>query len=410
MLIWNYWPGPEGGAERQCRRLAKELVRQGVSCTVLTRRFSYCGSCSESEEGVDIRRTGWFSPMAELCIRTIQKAKGWFAPGPAGTRSPASNSGPSGWRGRLGLSIPFMWLERLFFMAGVWGYLARRRNEFTCLHVHESHWIAGFGAWLGNRLGMPVLVKEASFPVLMPIGGGVPFAVCWERWRRCPPYLAQTEHAAKSLANKGVKVAAVIPNGVELSAGLADVASSLNVLYVGNFRQGVEWKAFDVLFDAWKMVFAECPDARLVIAGGGDRDHWMNYAKGLEIAESIDFKGYVADVRELYRESALFVLPSRREGMSNALLEAQSWGIPAVVSDIPGNRAVVNDHENGLVVSVGNAADLADAILFLIRDRELRVRLGRGARVRAEREWCIASVASRATDTYNQLATGKGGA
>ena len=65
---------------------------------------------------------------------------------------------------------------------------------------------------------------------------------------------------------------------------------------------------------------------RLVIAGGGDRDHWMNYAKGLEIAESIDFKGYVADVRELYGESALFVLPSRREGMSNALLEAQSWG------------------------------------------------------------------------------------
>ena len=410
MLIWNYWPGPQGGAETQCRRLARELVRQGVSCTVLTRRFSYCARRSELDDGVDIRRVGWFSPIAESFVGAIQKAKRWFASGPDGTRPPESDGSPSGRRRSFGPSIPFLWLERVFFMMGAWLYLVRRKKEFTALHVHESHWIAGFGAWLGVRLQLPVVVKEASFPVLMPIGAGTPFASCWDRWRLSPSYLAQTEHAAKSLSEKGVRIAAVIPNGVELPSGVADVAANLNALYVGNFRQGVEWKAFDVLFDAWKMVVAQCPDAQMVIAGGGEIDHWRDYTGRLGIAGAVDFKGSVADVASLYGKSALFVLPSRREGMSNALLEAQSWGVPAVVSDIPGNRAVVDDRVNGLVVPVGNAEALAEAMLSLIRDRELRSRLGRGARLRAEGEWSIASVASRVLGTYNRLATGNVGA
>lgn len=410
MLIWNYWPGPQGGAEMQCRRLARELVRQGISCTVLTRRFSCGARRSELDDGVDIRRVGWFSPTAESCVGMIQKAKRGFTSRPDGTRPPEFDGGPSCRRRSFGPSIPFLWLERVFFMIGVWLYLVRRKKEFTAVHVHESHWIAGFGAWLGARLQMPVVVKEASFPVLMPIGAGTPFASRWERWRLSPPYLAQTEHAAKSLSEKGVKIAAVLPNGVELPSGVADVAVNPNALYVGNFRQGVEWKAFDVLFDAWKMVVAQCPDAQMVIAGGGEIDHWRDYAGRLGIAGAVDFKGSVADVASLYVKSAFFVLPSRREGMSNALLEAQSWGVPAVVSDIPGNRAVVEDRVNGLIVPVGNAEALAQAMLSLIRDRDLRARLGRGARWRAEREWSMASVASRVLGAYNQLATGNVGA
>ncbi len=404
MLIWNYWPGPQGGAEMQCRRLARELVGQGASCAILTRRFSYGAPRSELRDGVDIRRVGWFSPIAESCIGMIQRAKRGFASRPEEMRAPGSNSASPGRCRSFGPSIPFLWLERVIFMMGAWLYLVRRKKEFTALHVHESHWIAGFGAWLGARLQLPVVVKEASFPVLMPIGVGIPFKSCWERWRLSPPYLAQTERAAKSLSEKGIKIAAVLPNGVELPSGVADVAVNLKALYVGNFRQGVEWKAFDVLFDAWKMVVAQCPGAQMIIAGGGEIDYWRDHAGRLGIAETVDFKGSVADVAGLYAKSAFFVLPSRREGMSNALLESQSWGVPAVVSDIPGNRAVVDDRVNGLVVPVGEAEPLAQAMLSLIRDRELRTRLGRGARSRAETEWAMASVASRALGIYNRLA------
>ena len=409
LLTWNYWPGLQGGAERQCRRLVQELVQQGLCCTVLTRRFSYHVAFCESDEGVHIQRVGWFSPIAEGCIQTIRKIKHSFTRGLGETQIFDSVGPAVKRRRRMGLSVPFMWLERLFFMGSVWCYLARRRNQFSCLHVQESHWIAGFGAWLGAQFGLPVIVKEASFPVLMSNNCGVPFASFWNRWRLRPLYLAQTEEAAKALAEKGVQIAAVIPNGVELPREQADVRGGRYVLYVGNLYQGAEWKAFDVLFDTWKCVIAQQPDLRLVIAGNGPVDFWKNLAVDLGIAQSVEFRGHVADVNVLYRDAAVFILPSRREGMSNALLEAQSWGIPAVVSDIPGNRAVVNNDENGLVVPVGDAMALAKAILLLMKNYELRIQLGRGARARAEKEWSITSIASQVVDVYKQLAIVKGG-
>jgi glycosyltransferase involved in cell wall biosynthesis len=90
--------------------------------------------------------------------------------------------------------------------------------------------------------------------------------------------------------------------------------------------------------------------------------------------------------------------------MSNALLESQSWGIPAVVSAIPGNRAVVDDETNGLVVPVDDARALAAAIVRLLADPALRARLGGQARQRMIRDFSIASVAARIASLYREIA------
>jgi glycosyltransferase involved in cell wall biosynthesis len=93
--------------------------------------------------------------------------------------------------------------------------------------------------------------------------------------------------------------------------------------------------------------------------------------------------------------------------MSNALLEAQAWGLACVVSDIPGNRAVVQGGVNGLVVSVGDAAALADALLSLLRDPALRVRLGRAARDTAAKQFDMNLVVGRVLELYGQLDAGR---
>ena len=291
----------------------------------------------------------------------------------------------------------------LFFMVEAYFLVRYCRREFQILHIHESHWIAGFGAWLGTRLGLPVVVKEASFPVLMPAGSGVPFSLIWERCRTRPFYIAQTEAAAQALRDRGVSLMTVIPNGVEVPLERADPAVGQDVLYIGNLYQGAEWKAFDILFDAWKIVMEEYPLAKLIVAGGGDLDYWRFCVAKLGLRRSVEFMGFVSDVGALYRRAALFVLPSRREGMSNALLEAQSWGIPAVVSDIPGNTAVVEDGENGLVVPVGSSAALAGALLKLLHDPELRVRMGRSARARIQHRFGFAEITNKLEKEYQQI-------
>jgi glycosyltransferase involved in cell wall biosynthesis len=89
--------------------------------------------------------------------------------------------------------------------------------------------------------------------------------------------------------------------------------------------------------------------------------------------------------------------------MSNSLLEAQSWGLACVVSDVPGNRAVVEDGLNGLVVPAGDEQALARAILRLLADERLREELGRNARQRMISRFSIGGVARRLRGIYEQL-------
>ena len=78
--------------------------------------------------------------------------------------------------------------------------------------------------------------------------------------------------------------------------------------------------------------------------------------------------------------------------------------MPAVVSDIPGNRAVVVDGETGLVGPAGDAEALAHALIRLLSDPDLRRRLGAAARRRMETEFGIAAVARQLSNLYGRLA------
>jgi glycosyltransferase involved in cell wall biosynthesis len=173
------------------------------------------------------------------------------------------------------------------------------------------------------------------------------------------------------------------------------------VLYVGNLSQS-EYKAFDVLFDAWARVHAARPSARLAVLGGGDASPWERYLESRGARASVSFEGFARDVNAHYQRAAVLVLPSRQEGMSNALLEAQSWGIPAVVSDIPANRAVIDDRVNGVVVPVNDAQALAAGIVHLLEDSSLRSHLGAAARRRMEGRYRVETVVAQTLAMYEK--------
>lgn len=404
MLVWSYWPGHEGGAERQCRKLIPHLAAQGLDVVVCTAWTQWGHVRKEPRENHEIVRLGALVPFLTSIRRGLEKALGKIF---------RSGGGHSRGRARVREALLFWlgllptWGARVSFLAGLWLWLRKPENRPDVVHVHESSWLAGAAAFLAGRHGIPVLAKTAVYPAWNALGYDAPLRGTLSRARRNCFFAALADHQEQDLLAKGVPPDRVfrVPNGVDIPAETADL-SARDVLFVGNFSQSVEEKAFDVLLEAWSAVARKDPAARLTLLGDGDAAPWQALAESLGIGSSVRFAGWASEPAEYYRRAALFVLPSRSEGMSNALLEAQSWGLPCVASDIPGNRAVVEDGANGLIVPAGDAPALAEAILRLLTNEPLRKELGGHARDRARADFSLAAVAGRLGEIYRSLAEG----
>lgn len=115
----------------------------------------------------------------------------------------------------------------------------------------------------------------------------------------------------------------------------------------------------------------------------------------------VEWWGYRSDINEVWRNSHIAVLPSYREGLPKALLEAASCGRPAVTTDAPGCRELVEHDCNGLLVPVRESIPLADALEHLARSADDRRRLGAEARRRIENEFADHIVHDRILAIYN---------
>lgn len=130
---------------------------------------------------------------------------------------------------------------------------------------------------------------------------------------------------------------------------------------------------------------------RAQIAGeGAERKGLELEARELGLADSVDFLGERRDIPDLLRGADVFVLPTRSEGLPMSVLEAMAAGLPVVASAVGGVPELV-DSETGLLVPAGDAPELARAIDRLLRDSELRERLGAAGRARVEDQFGLDS-------------------
>jgi glycosyltransferase involved in cell wall biosynthesis len=115
----------------------------------------------------------------------------------------------------------------------------------------------------------------------------------------------------------------------------------------------------------------------------------------------------VSEMPALWARSHIAVLPSYREGLPNALLEAGASARAIVATDVPGCREVVRHGETGLLVPAGDAAALAGAIETLARDGALRRRMAAAARGRVEAEFAEPTILRQVLDLYRRLLPGR---
>lgn len=146
-------------------------------------------------------------------------------------------------------------------------------------------------------------------------------------------------------------------------------------------------KAHDVLLRAFASLPAELASWKLAVVGRGELESELRaLAQRLGIADRVEWHGQVEDPFAHYRSADIFALPSRHEGTPNALIEAMSCGLPAIVSDgSPGPLELVRDSETGLVVPVDDSVALATALECVANDPGLRKRLGEAGRLEVRR-------------------------
>lgn len=121
---------------------------------------------------------------------------------------------------------------------------------------------------------------------------------------------------------------------------------------------------------------------------------------------AVAWLGHVEDMPSMLRSVDVFVLPSYREGLSKALIEAAASGLPLVTSDAPGCRDVVTHDVDGLLVPIGDSAALVGALERLMDDAPLRERLARAARRKALAHFDERLVISRTQDVYREVLQG----
>ena len=146
----------------------------------------------------------------------------------------------------------------------------------------------------------------------------------------------------------------------------------------------------------------------LVLIGNGDeRNKLEKLAESLDLKEHVTFLGIRYDVNDLLPLMDIFALSSITEGTSVSLLEAQSCGIPAVVTDVGGNSNIIRPNENGFLCLPDNHEDLADKIAFMIDHRKKASEMGRKARVRIKQHFSLSSMIRQYERLYMELANGR---
>jgi len=376
MVVRLFYPWI-GGTEKQAHKLAKKLRERNIDVQIVTGWWFRRTPQREVIDGVPVFRNQTLWEM--FGIKGLRRFGGY-----------------------------------LYFCSLLW-YLWRHRTEYDILHVHGLNYHAAAVALAGRWFHRGTLVKlansgQASDIKKMQAGQQLPLsrfllpaALSNDRFVATTPTIVEELIAAGVPAEKISR----LPNGVETDSlrPKSDFAlhDPVRLVFVGRLH---EQKGLDVLLRAFRQLMGHFPDRhlRLQLLGDGPlRGELVALAAELQIADQVDFMGMTDRVFEYLQGGDIFVLPSRAEGHSNALLEAMACGLPVVVSDIAANLEVVEGGLNGLVFAVDSPNSLADVLTQLLEGHELRNRLGLAARQTVEAQYSLDHIADGYVALYREI-------
>ena len=180
------------------------------------------------------------------------------------------------------------------------------------------------------------------------------------------------------------------------------------ILSVGRL---IDWKGTIHLIDAMPAILQHFPDALLLIIGSGpEKQHLLHRTHQLSLDNSVKFLGMVSDVelQAYYHVADVFVLPSinksgKTEGLGVVLLEAMASGCPVVGSRVGGIPDIITDGENGFLVPEQDPGALADRIIRIISDTNLKETFRKNGYLRIRESFTWDIVAERFSEIYSHV-------
>jgi glycosyltransferase involved in cell wall biosynthesis len=227
-----------------------------------------------------------------------------------------------------------------------------------------------------HLFGRAIFLEASLIPAIY-VALGEKIAV---RVYRRTPMAVVSESTRQELVGFGFPEAniAIVPNAVNSALyGLPEGESTPGPV-IGHLGRLKRYKSVEHLLQAFQIVRQEMPEARLKIIGDGDhRPALEKTAAGLGLTGSVEFTGYLSQTEKVQQLHQLKVAVScsAKEGWGLTVIEANSCGVPVIASDVPGLRDSVIDERTGLLFEYGNVEQLAQKILLLLRDENLRSRL-----------------------------------
>jgi glycosyltransferase involved in cell wall biosynthesis len=373
-----------GGAERQAQLLAQRLIKKGIQVQVVT---------------------GWWklrTPRKEIIgnVQVFRNFSCWGMFGIKGIRP----------------------LGALTYMTTLGIYLLAHRKEYDIIHVHQALYPAFVSVLIGKQiLNKPVIVKTASSGMTSDIKQleQIPLGSFQLRYllRNMKCLVAVSRAGGKEFNDIGFPESKIqyIPNGVFLPRGKKTNYNQVkNVITTSRLS---EEKGIDILLKAWAYVAGQEKDLKLTIAGDGPlAGELARLSESLGLRESVTFVGMIHNVMDYLKNADLFVLPSRTEGLSNALLEAMSYGLPCIATKVGGNIELIgeDDHKQimpgkfkvakyGLLVSPDDVEGISEAMLYLVRDEAEREEMGNKGRLYIEKNYSVDLIADKYIALYRHM-------
>ena len=363
MIISFFYPHL-GGAEQQALQLAEQLIRRGVQVCVLTRKFKGLPS-HEVVRGVPVYRA----------IRTLPWGK-WFA---------------------------------LTYMFSVFWFLLKKRHTYDIIHCHLLQGFHSLAAILMKALfKKKVIIKVGAtgpisdFRMMKNLFGGGFLLRQTPRADRLICVCSQSAGEALQAGFSPMQVAH-IPNGVDIGffkpAPVTENRQTITFAGRLDYMKGVH-----ILLEGFKQLRDEMKNVQLTIIGDGpDREKLQNCAREKGISDAVNFCGEAEEIVPYLQQSAVFVLPSFSEGLSNVLLEAMACGLPVVATRVGGTIDLVQDGFNGILIEPDNAGQLYQAMKKILQDKDLAKALGVQARKTAAEKFSLKSVTEQYVSLYQTL-------
>ncbi|MEX2007811.1 MAG: glycosyltransferase family 4 protein [Candidatus Levyibacteriota bacterium] len=315
----------------------------------------------------------------------------------------------------LGDVVPrrWKWLSSIpkvgFFVRAFFFHRYLLNSGVDLVHIHQ---LGGFEVRVGAMLSFfgPHLLIVSTW-------GSDVADISAKRKRYLKRYVLQKAEVvtttSKFLANEtrslapGMKRLEVVPFGIDLKIfdpSRFKTQSDGNILRIGFFKHLKPIYGPDYLLRAFAVVLKKFPRAELFLAGKGEMDSELkNLAKELGISRKVRFLGFVDDVAEIMVKMDLTAMPSLRESFGVAALESQALEVPVVASRVGGTPEVIRDGETGFLVPPRDEKLLAEAMIKLLSDKELRLRMGKAGRKFVQENYNWENNASKMATLYKEM-------